>query len=483
MTVVTGVWPASHSVLFGCLMGLSAIACSGANDAPAVDNSTTPQPAPTTTACPEPAAPIVVPCEPAVTADSAPESAPKSMVGTTATSTGDERLTLIATDFADLPGWTDDAHADALAALLRSCEKLAELKKTDRVGSSRYAGTVEQWRPACRAGRNVKTGDHAAARRYFEAHFKAYAAHGQNGPKGKITGYYVQNLRASRTRGGAYQFPLFARPADLTSVQLSDFIADGRSRRIWGYREQATGRLLPYPKRAAIRARARVGPGTEPEPGAVLLWVDDPADALAVEIEGSGKALLPDGSTAWVAFAGKNGVRGRRSGAIMRALRKLRDRGAQGEEPDKDARVPDEAETWTDIDLEHFYTITDPREAMVFFEFEERAGAIGTQDVILSAGRSIAVDRAVIGLSTPVWISTRAPKSARGRVGPWQRLLIAQDTGGAILGSVRADIYWGDTPEARAIGRRVNGAGRMWLFLPRTLRVPTQPAPKAATKP
>lgn len=428
----------------------------------AEDSSNAPLDAPAARICPPPAAPIVVDCEGA-----AAQTPADATDAADATSEGDERMTLVATDFATLPGWDDDRHADALAAFLRSCEKLAQLGDRERVGSSRYAGTAKQWRAACRAAQAVKAGDHASARTYFETHFKAYAAHGKNGPDGKITGYYVQPLRGARERGGAYQFPLFARPPDLTSVQLSDFVADGRSRRIWGYRDPASGRLSPYPERAQIRRRAGVGPtGPDdpktPQPGSVLLWVDDPADALAVEIEGSGKAALPDGQVAWVAFAGKNGIRGRRSGAIMRALRQLRDR---------HPATGDDGAPWTDADLEHFYTITDPRKAMVFFHIEERAGAIGTQDVILTAGRSLAVDRAVIGLSTPIWVATKAPAKAGGPAGPWQRLLIAQDTGGAILGSVRADIYWGDDADARAIGRRVNGAGRMWLLLPRALRV------------
>lgn len=426
---------------------------------PAQTSAQTPVPTPAPTVCPEPPAPIVVPCD-------APEA---GTVGTTATSEGDERLTLVAAGFDELPGWQDDSHADALRAFIRSCEKLATLKDRDRVGSSRFAGTARQWRRACKAAaKTAKTDpdDHAAARAYFEAHFRVYAAHGKSGPDGKITGYYVQPLRAAPTRGGSYQFPLFARPADLTSVQLSDFIGDGRSRRIWGYRDPRTGTLEPYPERETIRARAGVGPETEPKAGAVLLWVDDPADAIAVEIEGSGKATLPDGQVAWVAFAGKNGRRGRRSAAIMRALRELRARKLEKSDADNGSSS---SNTWTDTDLEHFYTITDPRAAMVFFAIEPRAGAIGTQDVVLSAGRSLAVDRAVIGLSTPIWVSTKAPTSAKGKARPWHRLLIAQDTGGSILGTVRADIYFGDDDTARAIGRRVNGPGRMWLLLPRAL--------------
>lgn len=460
------------------VLGLAVtLGCPG--DSPSPGTRTQPE----TPVCPEPAAapapppPIVVPCEDSEAASgTTATSTVTSTMTSTMTSEGDERLTLVPVGFADLPGWTDDSHGDAVAAFLRSCEKLAAMDDRERVGSSRYAGTAAQWRRACTAAARVAPGDHGAARGFFEARFKAYAAHGKDGPQGKITGYYVQPLRASRTRGGVYRFPLFARPPDLVSVQLSEFIADGRSRRIWGRRDGA-GRIVPYPERATIRANAEVGPGDEqPRPGAVLLWADDPVDALAVEIEGSGKATLDTGETVWVGFAGKNGLRGRRTGAIMRALRELRARVAERDpakasEPDTAGRDETGKRPFDATDLEQFYTITDPRAAVVFFHIEERAGAIGTQDVILSAGRSLAVDRAVIGLSTPVWVSTKAPRSATGRAGPWHRLLIAQDTGGSILGSVRADIYWGADAQARAIGRRVNGPGRLWLLLPRELGI------------
>jgi membrane-bound lytic murein transglycosylase A len=440
-------------------LALSA-ACSGAPPvAPAASPTpgTTPKPisAPVSDTCPEPAAPIVVACEDDTRA---PDG--------TASSDGDERLTLRAVGFTDLPGWADDSHAQALAAFLRSCSKLADLDDTAPVGSSRYSGVARDWRGACRAAARVARGGDvaardAAARRFFERHFRPYAAHGKAGPEGKITGYYVQSLRASRTRGGAYRFPIFARPADLVAIQLSQFIADGRSRRVWGYRESATGYVRPYPVRSSIRERALAAftAGRQsPDAAPVLLWADDPVTALAVEIEGSGKAQLDTGETVWLAFAGKNGLRGRRTGAIMRALRKLRARRA--------ANKP-----WSDADVAHYYRITDPREAMVFFAVEPRAGAIGTQQVVLSAGRSLAVDRAVIALSTPVWVSTRAPTRVGGKPRPWRRLLIAQDTGASIVGSVRADVYFGADDTAAAIGRRVNNPGRMWLLLPRALRV------------
>ena len=427
------------------LLLLSLVCACGASQ-PAVGVAspppTCPQ-APAAPVCPDAPPPIVVPCD-AAAADRATS---------TATSTGDDRLTLTRVGFDELPGWVEDRHAEAVVALRRSCEKLATLADDAAIGSSPYGGRAGQWRAACAAASRLPDGDDAAARRFFEREFVPYATRGQKGARGKVTGYYVQGLRASRSRGGAYQFPLFARPPDLLEIQLSDFIADGRSRRIWGQRVGDDGTVAPYPVRAKVRERGL-------DDGRVLLWVDDPVDAFAVEIEGSGRATLDTGEEAWVAFAGKNGLRPRRTGAIARALRELRKR--QGKRP------------FSERDLASYFTITDPREAMVFFEIESRAGAIGTQDVILTPRRSAAVDRAVIALSTPMWVESKAPTSAKGRTAPWRQLVVAQDTGGSILGSVRVDVYFGADAEARAIGRRVHHPGRVWLLLPRGLNVPTE---------
>jgi membrane-bound lytic murein transglycosylase A len=126
---------------------------------------------------------------------------------------------------------------------------------------------------------------------------------------------------------------------------------------------------------------------------------------------------------------------------------------------------------WFDANPARRDEIFDLNPAKVFFEESDRAGAIGTQDVILTPRRSMAVDRAVIALSTPVWVDTRAPTAGGGKTAAWRHLVIAQDTGGAILGPIRGDIYWGDDAEAAAIGGRMGGPGRMWLLLPRGLRI------------
>lgn len=361
--------------------------------------------------------------------------------------TGSDNLELERVSYSDLPGWRRDKHGEALTAFVASCETLAEKEDTDAVGTSPFGGSVSHWRAACADARTMVGQGHKRARTFFEKHFHPYAARGSAGSEGRITGYYVQPLRASRKRGGRYQFPLYRRPDDLVSVRLDDFVEDGRARRVWGRIHEPSGKLVPFPTRSEF---AHEISGKEDE--AVLLWLDSPADVVLVEIEGSGSATLDDGTVVQVAFAGKNGRRSETRGAA-RALRKL-ERKRSGTK-------------WTRKELARARELLAEKSSIVFFEIEERDGAIGSQNVVLTPRRSLAVDRALVPLSTPVWVETRAPTSADAEHEPWRHLLIAQDTGGAIVGSVRGDIYWGADEEAVSIGRRVNGAGRMWLLLPK----------------
>jgi len=318
------------------------------------------------------------------------------------------------------------------------------------VGTGPYGGVAQQWRDACTAVNTIPKENNARARAFFESYFTPYATSGEAGPTGRFTGYYVQPLRGSMTRGGRYQFPLYKRPDDLVAIRLNDFIDDGRSRRIWG-RLDDNGKLKPYPTRAEFLANKKNSNRDD-----VLLWLDSPADAVLVEIEGSGNVTLKDGSQTIVAFAGKNGRRSEKRGAA-RALRRLeRQHGNR---------------RWNKRDLARISEITATKASIVFFEISNRAGAVGSQNVVLTKRRSLAVDRALVPLSTPIWIDTTAPPSATSEHQPWRHLVIAQDTGGAIVGSVRGDIYWGDDREAEQIGRRVNGPGRMWLLLPKGIEL------------
>lgn len=362
-----------------------------------------------------------------------------------------DALTLTKTAYKDLPGWQDDKLSEAVPSFLRSCEQIARLKDHEPVGHDGHGGVARQWRKACAAAAKVPAGDDAAARTMFESEFVPWIAAGKAGPVGKMTGYFVQEMRASRKKGGKYQTPVYARPKDLVMVDLSKHIRDAHGRRIWG-RLDDKGELQPMFTREEIRKGALAGQGLE------LLYVDEPIDLLFAHIEGSAKAKLDDGSVVWLEFAGKNGRAYKGVGGILKGMGALATPGSgtmQG------------IRKWFEQNRGKWDEVVDQVHSFVFFAESKLAGAIGSQMVVLTPQRSMAIDRAFIAHGTPIWVETRAPIPGTASYGDWRKLLVAQDTGGGIKGAVRGDIYWGDDATAADIGGRMGGAGRYWLLLPK----------------
>ena len=361
-----------------------------------------------------------------------------------------DTLTLTRATFADLPDWKSDHHAQAVPALVRSCEKIAALKDTDPVGSDGHGGVAKQWRRVCAAAARLKAGDDAAARAMFEAEFTPYAAAGKTGPDGKLTGYNVTEVHSSRTRHGKFQTPVFGRPKDLVMIDLALHIRDAHGRRIWGMVD-SKGEVVPYATRAEIRKGALAGKNLE------LMYLDDPVDLLFAQIEGSAKAILDDGKTVWLEFAGKNGRAYKGVGGVLKAMGELR---APGSGTMQGIRK------WFADHPGRYDEVVDQVASYVFFKESAQPGAVGTQMVILTPQRSAAVDRAFIALGTPIWVDTKAPIPNATGSAPFRQLLIAQDTGAGIQGAVRADIYWGDDADAADRGGRMGTSGRYWVLLP-----------------
>ncbi len=362
-----------------------------------------------------------------------------------------DQLTLTRVKFSDLPGWTDDKLSEAVPSFLSSCTALAALKDGDPVGHDGHGGKASQWRKACAAAAKVKPGDDAGAKALFEAEFVAWSAAGKAGTEGKLTGYNVQQIRASRKKGGKYQIPIYDRPKDLVMIDLSKHIPDAHGRRIWG-KLDAKGEVSPYSTRAEIRKGALANQGLE------IMYADDPVDVLFAHIEGSAKAVMDDGSIVWLEFAGKNGRAYRGVGGVLKSMGEL---AAPGSGTMQGIRK------WFADHPGKFDEVVDQSSSFVFFHESTKPGAVGSQMVTLTPQRSAAIDRAFIAHSTPIWVETRAPIVGKPGAAPWRQLVIAQDTGGGILGPVRADIYWGDDLAAADRGGRMGGPGKLWLLLPK----------------
>lgn len=287
-------------------------------------------------------------------------------------------------------------------------------------------GTLADWRAPCAAAASLPAGDDTAARHFFEAGFVPVLAGNNGAVEGLFTGYYEITLNGSRKRGGPFQTPIYRRPAD--------------------------------PKRFS---RAEIEDGGLTGEGLELLWVDDPVDAFFLEIQGSGRVKLKEGGVLRVGYDGSN------AHAYVPVGRLLLERG----EIPREQLTMQAIRAWMKTHPQEGAALRRENPSYVFFREIAGEGPLGAQRVPLSAGRSLAVDRAFIPLGVPMWLEARERFSS----GTIRRLVIAQDTGGAIKGPVRGDLFWGHGKEAAEGAGAMNARGRYYLLLPRSLAARLSP--------
>lgn len=328
------------------------------------------------------------------------------------------------TSFSALDGWARDRHEAAFAAFLKSCESLAPRGPALAPG---FSGVCEK----AQQDRERLSGDRAAARAFFERNFIPHRVQAGWKRKGLLTGYYEPVIEASLEADPAYPVPLYARPGDQVTVDLSAFRED-LSGRLTG--RVAGGRLVPYHSRAEIASGALEGRGLE------LMWAKDPIDVFFLQVQGSGRARLPDGGEVRIGYAAGNG---RPYTSIGRVLVEA---GALDEGRVSLFAIRD----WLEDNPERLADILNRNQSYVFFRIFEGDGPLGSAGAVLTPGRSLAVDPAHLPLGLPVWVAGEMPSRAApfDEAEPFSRLMIAQDTGGAIRGAIRGDVFFGAGAEA-----------------------------------
>jgi membrane-bound lytic murein transglycosylase A len=352
-----------------------------------------------------------------------------------------EHLTLTPVSFDDLDGWAKDAPASALAAFQNSCVALAGKASTASLG---IAGKAASWQQACVAAQKTAVTDDAA-RAYFEQGFRPFAVSGNEGAEGLFTGYYVPELHGSATQGGAFQTPLYARPSDIIAVDLGAFKADLKGQHIVGKVDH--NKLIPYDDRASI-AQGALANRAQP-----LVWIDDPVGAFFLEVQGSGRIRLTDGALMPVGYDGANGH------AYVAVGRVLADRG----DLPRPVTMP-AIRAWLAAHPAQAQDVMNVNPSYVFFRRLPTQDILGAEGVPLTPGRSLAVDTGFMTLGMPVWLDT-----TDGQGAVLQRLMIAQDTGGAIKGAVRGDFFWGAGPEAATQAGSMQSRGSYYVLLPKTV--------------
>jgi membrane-bound lytic murein transglycosylase A len=337
------------------------------------------------------------------------------------------------TTFSALPGWQEDDLRQAWPAFMASC---------------RAIGSRADWKTACTAAQVVDARDAGAIRQYFEANFVPNLVRAEDGSDtGLITGYYEPMLHGSRKRGGAYQTPLYKVPDDLLTIELASVYPNLKNMRLRG--RLVGKKVVPYSTRAEIE-HANL-------PGKELLWVDDAVEAFFLEVQGSGRVQLDDsGETVRIAYADQNGHPYK---AIGRWLVE------QGELTVEQATAQG-IKAWIAAHPERRQELFNVNPSYVFFR-EERlpdpsVGPKGALGVPLTPARSVAIDPHFLPLGAPLFLST----TEAGSDVPMRRLMMAQDTGGAIRGAVRADFFYGFGGTAPEKAGLMKQRGQIWVLLP-----------------
>jgi membrane-bound lytic murein transglycosylase A len=344
--------------------------------------------------------------------------------------------------WSELPGWDTDNAQEAWQAFLESCRTL------------RFRA---EWTTPCTAAQTVTAGSSAGVRAYFESYFEPYKVVKRAGrtrqETGLVTGYFEPLLHGSRTASPQFVAPLYAPPPDLLIVELASLYPELKGKRVRGRLDG--NKVVPYYPRAELPADPAIR-------GNEIVWIDNPLDALLLEVQGSGRVALADGTVIRLQYADQNGQPYHSIGRYLVQIGALT----------LDQATLPGIRAWLAAHPERLQEVLNANPSVVFFSEaplgDPNLGPKGAQGIPLTTGRSIAVDPVWIPLGTPVFLATTLPDSNH----PLQRLVIAQDTGGAISGAPRADYFCGSGPQAADLAGRMRQQGSLWILWPRDVALP-----------
>ncbi|MBS1167302.1 MAG: mltA [Proteobacteria bacterium] len=353
---------------------------------------------------------------------------------------------LVATDFTDLSGWVDDDHAAAFAAFRRSADRLIDKIPTAKALGPNGAALAQKARLAVALGETV---DSVAARTFFETHFRPFRIVPASG-EGFVTGFFEPEVEAQLQSSLAFPVPLLAPPNGLREIGDDDDRRNLDPTLTWAM-EDGQGRLAACPERGAIMAGALDGRARP------IAFVKSAVEAFFIHVQGAARLRLPDGRLMRVTFAAKSGH------PYFSVARLMLERDV----------VASPAEATADI-LRAWLEALAPRErraalarnrSYIFFRqapvTDPALGPIAAAGVPLTPGRSLAVDRSLITFHAPMFVETDLA------AGPFRHLMVAQDTGSAIIGPARGDIFFGSGDDAFALAARVRDPARFTLLVPR----------------
>jgi membrane-bound lytic murein transglycosylase A len=309
------------------------------------------------------------------------------------------------------------------------------------------------WQKVCAEAEQLKDVNQSSITEYLRKNFTVYQASNMDGSEtGLITGYYEPILKASRTKRGPYRYPLYARPDDLITVELASLFPELANKRVRG--RVVGNKLIPYFNRGEIEA------DQSPLKGREIAWVDEQIDLFFLQIQGSGMLHFDNGEKMHVGYADQNGQSYQSIGRL------LIDQG----ELTADKASMQGIKNWAKNNPKKVQALLNANPSYVFFRELPAGlpGPIGALGSPILAERVVAVDPKFVPLGAPIFLSTNFPFTSQ----PLQRLMMAQDTGGAIKGGVRADFFWGAGNEAGKQAGSMKQRGKIWVLLPKDFPFP-----------
>ena len=360
--------------------------------------------------------------------------------------TAEAKPILTAVPLAQIEGWADDDHAAALATFQRSC---AEILTGGRgFGRDvRFGGKRVDWLEVCESSAHAKS-----ARQFFEEKFTALKVADPVRPEGLFTGYYEPEAEGSRTPGDGFDVPIYRKPDDLVT-----FDAATEKRLNLKYGRMLQGMPAGYLTRREIEEGALQGRGLE------IVWLKSWVDAFFIHVQGSGRIRFEDGNTMRLAYGAKSGQPYTGIGGV------LVERGVLT----KDNMSMQALRAWMKDNPGEARALMWENKSFVFFREvkvdDPALGAPGAQLVSLTPFRSLAVDRSLWMFGTPVWLDAKVPSGPGGAMQDFRHLMVAQDTGTAIKGHVRGDVYWGWGGNAASVAGQMKSPGTMLVLLPKKL--------------
>lgn len=311
----------------------------------------------------------------------------------------------------------------------------------------------DTWKKVCDLADDIKEPSDENIKNYFKKYFNLYSATNMDGSDtGTITGYYQPILKGSKVKTSHYKVPLYTTPKDLITVDLSDVYPELKSKRLRG--KLAGNKLIPYLSRAEIDGQGSPLAGNE------IVWVEDPVEAFFLEIQGSGIIQFDNGEAMQIGYADQNGYPFKAIGSTL----------VQKKEITMAEASMEGIKNWARKNITKLREFLNMNASYVFFRKlpNDLPGPIGALGVSIEAERSVAIDPKFIPLGAPIFLSTTQPNTSE----PLERLMVAQDTGGAIRGGVRADFYWGSGDEAGRKAGSMKQQGKIWTLLPRDYAFP-----------